>query len=86
MFMKVLPKNIYVYHMCAWCLQRSEEALKSSGTGTNNYKLPQGFGNQTLLFVQAAQHVLTPEPFPQSPVLLNFKFLESLSWNQFTTQ
>lgn len=52
--MKVLPQYIYVNQMCAWCLQKWEEALKSSGTGTNDYKLPQGFENQTLPFAQAA--------------------------------
>lgn len=54
--------------MYARCLRRSE-GLRSSGTGTYNYKPPQGLETKPYSFARAVQYVLTPEPLPQSLVL-----------------
>lgn len=40
-FVCVLPLFIYVYHMCAWCLQRAEEHAKSPGAGVTDDWEPQ---------------------------------------------
>lgn len=50
MCMVVLPAGMcmFVYHMCAWCLQWSEEGFGSPGTGpTGSCKLHVSARNQT---------------------------------------
>ena len=32
-YMDALPAQIFVYYVCIWCFQKSEERIGSSGTG-----------------------------------------------------
>lgn len=36
MDMSVVTAHIYVHHMHAWCLQRSEEGVRTPGTGVRD--------------------------------------------------
>lgn len=45
----VLPPCVYVYHVCAWYLQRSEEDIKSPGTEVMvSWEVPHGFWEPNL--------------------------------------
>lgn len=59
MHMNVLPAYIYAYHMCVWCLQRSEEVsdpleLSDKQLEATTWVL----GNKPHSFAGAAERVL----------------------------
>ena len=65
MYLRVLPACMYVHHMHAWYLQRSEEVLKSPGTEAAMLELgpkPRSSARWQVLLIT--------EPSPQS--LLSF--------------
>lgn len=44
----VLPENIHAHHMCAWCLNRYEEIIRSPETGVKmDVSHDEGTGNRT---------------------------------------
>lgn len=61
--MNVLPIFMYVYHVCAWYLWRSEAGISSPGTGVMIVSCHSGSGSQAqILLLQKQQVFLTIEP------------------------
>lgn len=66
--MTVLPACISVYHMHAWCPQRSEEGIRSPGTGVpDNCELPCGCWDLNLGSLEEKPVLLAAEPPLQTP-------------------
>jgi hypothetical protein len=57
MCLSVLPACMYVYYVCAWCPQRSEESIGSPGTGIiDGWELPSiGVGNRTWVLCKSSK-------------------------------
>ena len=69
--MSVLPAFRYVYYMCAWCRQRPEEVVESSGTeGTDHSERPCGCCDLSLGPLQEQPVLLDTDPFLQYVLLL----------------
>lgn len=65
-----LPTYMYMYHVCAWCLQWSQEGVRSPGIGVMNAcEPPHGCWEQNLGRLQEQQMLLAPEPSVQSLTL-----------------
>lgn len=69
--MSVSPACIYVFLVHTWCLGRSEEANRSTGTGImNDSEPPCGAGNW--IWVVCKNSNSTPAPPLQPPLILLF--------------
>ena len=57
-----LPACMYVYHVCAWCLWRPEEGIRSPGTGvTDGCEPPYGYWESNLGPLEEQQVLLKAE-------------------------
>jgi hypothetical protein len=66
--MCTLPVYMSVHHVCAWYSRRSEESIRSPGTGVkDSCEHHVGAGNQTWVLWKSSSAFLTVESFLQSP-------------------
>ena len=59
MCLSVLPACVYVYHVSAWYLQKSEEGIKSPGTGVTDSCKPCGCWEPNVSSARAASALYT---------------------------
>lgn len=71
MCVNALPACMYVHHMLAWCLRKSEEAFKGPRTGVTNacepwygcWELSPGLQEQLMLLTADPSHQLPNSSF-----------------------
>jgi len=71
---------MHVHPVCAWCLRRSEEGIRSPGTGDKEgCEPPCGFWELNLGPLQEQQVLLTTEPSLQPPIFVLLRETLSLA-------
>lgn len=74
MYMGVLSTCMSVYHVCAWCLQRGKEGVRSVGIQSDSCQLPCGCWKSNPGSLEE-QPVLWPLSSLSSPVVLGFEMV-----------